>query len=718
MSEFRYNPLLKSWTIVASNRQNRPMMPRGFCPFCPGSGKVPDDYDVLVYDNDFPGMSTNPPDPDKTGSSLYETKEAYGKCEVVLYSPEHRKVLYQLTLEHIRKLVDLWVTRNDKLSSDKKIQFVYIFENKGEEVGVTMPHPHGQIYAFPYIPLKIKTELDNCREYYGAHQKCLICAMNHDEAEFKKRMVYENDDFVAYIPFFTDYPYGIFIVSRIHKASISDLSDHEKNSLAQMLKILSGSFEMLFDRPFPYMMAVHQTPVNNKDYKESEQYYHFHIEFYPPLRAADRIKYNAAAETGAWAPANVLPVEETAKELRLAKLKFLSGFMNQHIRKELIREFVNLFGGKESDVFVFTAPARVNLIGEHIDYNGGMVFPAALNISMLMAIRKRKDSLVVIKDINFPGGIELSLGAPINKSVEHPWLNYPLGVLKVLTDKGYKVESGFEVLFFSEIPSGVGVSSSAAFEVVFAYGLSELFGMGISKKNIALMCQKAENDFVGVQCGIMDQFASALGEKGSAIMLNCDSLDYNYVPLALGDYLLVITNTNKERKLTDSKYNERLSECREGLKEIQKVKDVPNLCALSQDDFDQIKAQLPNATIRKRVKHAVTENIRVKQAVEALGRKDLKGFGKLMEKSHTSLRDDYEVTGFELDTLFELARKFKGCIGTRMTGAGFGGCTISLVHKDRIEEFKDAISGPYSEETGLTPTFYVCDAGDGVKRLD
>ncbi|MGA2141147.1 MAG: galactokinase [Brevinematales bacterium] len=718
MSELRWNPLLRTWNMFAIDRQKRPQMPKDWCPFCPGSGRVPDDYDALKYDNDFPVLSPSPAKVEALDSYIYQREEAQGKCEVILYSPEHRKSLYQLPVEHIRKLIDLWIERIDEISKDRKVQYIFPFENRGEEVGVTMPHPHGQIYGYPFVPLKIKTELDSCREYFEKRNKCLICEMNEEEAEEKKRIVFENSDFIAYIPYFSEYPYGVFIVSKLHKACLNDLDDKEKSSLAQALKVVTGSFDMIFDRPFPYMMAVHQTPVNSRDYKDSENYYHFHIEFYTPLFARDRIKYNASSETGAWASANIVSVTETARQTRTAKLKFLSKGYKTLLRKELIREFTALYGGKEGDVFVFTAPARVNLIGEHIDYNGGLVLPADLDMYMTMAVRKRKDGKVIFRDLNFPETAEANIFEPIVKNKEIQWVNYPIGVLKILTEKGYRIEAGFEVLFFSEIPGGAGMSSSAAFELVFAYGLSEIFQLGISKKNLAVICQKVENEFVGVDCGIMDQFSIALGEKDKAMLLNCETLDYRYIPLALGDYKMVLTNTNKPHKLVNSKYNERQAECKEGLADIKKVMDIENLCRLDSEQFKKVKDSITSPAVRKRVRHVVTENERVKEAAEALEKGDLKAFGKLMEKSHSSLRDDFEVTGIELDTLFEKARKFNGCIGTRMTGGGFGGCTISLVHGDKIDEFKDVVSKGYIEERGVAPSFYICESIEGVKRVD
>ncbi|WP_088188216.1 galactose-1-phosphate uridylyltransferase [Desulfosporosinus sp. FKA] len=320
MTELRYNPLLGDWTMVASNRQNRPNMPKGECPFCPGSGKVPEHYDVLKYDNDFPALMANPPEPDPVAASLFRTQKALGKCEVILYSPNHTTTLPELSLEHIEKLIDLWTERFIALSQEANHQYIMIFENRGEECGVTMPHPHGQIYAYSWIPLKIRTELENCRSYHTAKGSCLICDLNNAELDFKKRVIYENEHFLAYIPFFTDYPYGLFIVSKNHKTALSDFSRGEKRSLAEILKYMTGAMDTLFNRLFPYMMVIHQRPVH--DYAARE-FYHFHIEFYTPLRDAGKLKYYASSEMGAWAPANPQAVEETSEHLRQAFQKYL-----------------------------------------------------------------------------------------------------------------------------------------------------------------------------------------------------------------------------------------------------------------------------------------------------------------------------------------------------------------------------------------------------------
>ncbi len=317
--------MLGTWTMVAPGRQKRPVVASTGCPFCPGSGKVPAAYSVLAYDNDFPTLSTNPEQPSPVGSDLYKVKPAYGKCEVILYSSKHEASLSTIPLGQVRELVDLWVERSKALGALKGIKYVFPFENKGEEVGVTIHHPHGQIYAYPFVPLKVQVELERSRQYRCDTGECLICGMNREEARFQKRLIAENHGFVAYLPFFTDYPYGAFVVPKRHLTYLSDLLPPEQADLAVMLRNLTGAFDLLYQRPFPYMMCIHQGPVNCAEYADAAEYYHFHIEFYPPLRDANKIKYCASSEMGAWAPCNPLSVEDCAANLRKAYDQFLVG---------------------------------------------------------------------------------------------------------------------------------------------------------------------------------------------------------------------------------------------------------------------------------------------------------------------------------------------------------------------------------------------------------
>lgn len=320
MAEMRWNPFTKDWIMIASHRQNRPQMPKDWCPFCPGSGKVPDEFEVYEYDNDFPALSQNPPVPDDVATDLFKTKEAYGKCEVILYSPEHTVTVPELSIPHLTKLVDLWVERFEAISADEKIKYVFIFENRGEAVGVTMPHPHGQIYGYSYIPKKLQLEIESSTEYFEENGKCLFCDILKEEQKVGDRVIFENDSFVVYLPFYCEYPYGVYIQSKAHKQYINQFTEAEKVDLAKAIKETAGMLDCLFDYTFPYMMCMHQAPVNSGNYDDT---YHFHIEFFPPMRAADKMKFNASSETGAWAHCNPTAPEEKAIELRAAHKKFL-----------------------------------------------------------------------------------------------------------------------------------------------------------------------------------------------------------------------------------------------------------------------------------------------------------------------------------------------------------------------------------------------------------
>lgn len=320
MAELRWNPIIKDWVMIASHRQNRPQMPKDWCPFCPGSGKVPEHFTVHKYDNDFPALSQNPPVPDDVETRIYKTKPAYGKCEVILYSPEHTVTLPELPEAHIRELVDLWTERFVELSKDEKIKYVFIFENRGAAVGVTMPHPHGQIYGYSVIPKKIELEMESCSEHFKDNGSCLTCDMMEDEITDGRRIIIENEDFITYLPFFCEYPYGVYISAKRHFQNLTQMNDREKNNLAKILKETSGMLDSLFDYTFPYMMCMYQNPVNSGDCSD---YYHFHIAFYPPMRSKDKIKFNASSETGAWAHCNPTAPEEKAEELREAHKRFL-----------------------------------------------------------------------------------------------------------------------------------------------------------------------------------------------------------------------------------------------------------------------------------------------------------------------------------------------------------------------------------------------------------
>ncbi|MCL2379086.1 MAG: galactokinase [Defluviitaleaceae bacterium] len=417
----------------------------------------------------------------------------------------------------------------------------------------------------------------------------------------------------------------------------------------------------------------------------------------------------------------------------------------------------------------FYAPGRVNLIGEHIDYNGGYVFPCALTMGTYAAISRRDDNLIRLVSGNIEPAVTVNI-EDLSYNPAHSWANNPKGVTKLLADMGHKL-GGYDMYIWGNLPNSAGLSSSASLAVLTALALDTIFGLGVSPVERALLCQRVENEYIGVNCGIMDQFASAMGRKDHAILLNCGNLEYEYVPLELGDYQLVIANSNASRALADTKYNERRAECDRALEILRKVADIKNLCdldsikfmeyskaafgeavvnhgmhwvteSLAPPDLKDIPPPTEEVTAFIRAYHAVSENERVKYAVAMLKRGDLSALGFAMTCSHVSLRDCYEVTGYALDSLALAAWEFDWLggppwdmplpkievpaknvsltakvLGSRMTGAGFGGCTVSIVHKDSVEEFIREVGKRYTELTGLTADFYVAKTDDGAREV-
>ena len=387
------------------------------------------------------------------------------------------------------------------------------------------------------------------------------------------------------------------------------------------------------------------------------------------------------------------------------------------IQEQVLEKFKEVLGA-EGEINVYFAPGRVNMIGEHTDYNGGHVFPAALTIGTYGVARKREDDKLRFYSMNFEklGVLESSV-FDLKPEKEADWTNYPKGVMWAFGEKGMKVETGMDLLLFGNIPNGSGLSSSASVEVLTGFILSDMFGFNVTNQDLALIGQYSENKFNGVNCGIMDQFAIAMGKESHAIFLDTATLEYEYAPIKLENAKIVISCSNKKRGLGDSKYNERRSECETALAELQKVVDVKSLGELTEETFEAHKDAIKDEVRKKRAKHAVYENQRTIKAVEALKNNDVKLFGQLMNASHVSLRDDYEVTGIELDTLVEEAWKVDGVIGARMTGAGFGGCTVAIVEERAIDDFIEKVGKAYEEKIGYAADFYVVELGDGPRKL-
>ncbi len=387
--------------------------------------------------------------------------------------------------------------------------------------------------------------------------------------------------------------------------------------------------------------------------------------------------------------------------------------IDQEMKKAVLEGFEKTYGDKEG-VKAYFAPGRVNLIGEHTDYNGGHVFPCALTIGTYGAAKKRNDNKMRFYSMNFTNSkvYETSL-EDLTPSDEAGWTNYPKGVVWAFEKRGFKLETGFDMVIYGNIPNGSGLSSSASLEVLTGFILRDLYGFDVTNQDLALIGQYSENNYNGCNCGIMDQFAVAMGKEDNAIFLDTADLSFEYAPIKLDGAKIVIANTNKKHKLTDSQYNARRSSCEKALEELQKVVDIKGLGDLSIEEFEQHKDAIADEDRRTKAKHAVYENQRAIEAVSALKAGDLNRFGELMNASHVSLRDDYDVTGVELDTLAEEAWKIPGVIGSRMTGGGFGGCTVSIVKDEAIDEFKEKVGAAYLKKIGYEATFYIVEIGSG-----
>jgi len=379
----------------------------------------------------------------------------------------------------------------------------------------------------------------------------------------------------------------------------------------------------------------------------------------------------------------------------------------------LLQKFNEIYGQQAGHIYF--SPGRVNLIGEHIDYNGGLVMPCAITLGTYLVLKVNNNGVFRFRSLNFDDSLDIELQSSYEKKGKS-WTNYPIGVIDQFVNGG-KALQGLDMLFYGNIPIGSGLSSSAAIEIVTAFALNDLFNCGYSKLQLVKMCKAVENDFIGLNSGIMDQFAVAFGEKDKALLLNCDTLDYKPVNINLGDFVLAIINTNKPRKLAESKYNERVEECANALKALQQELDINYLCDIDTKTFNQYQHLITNEVVKKRAQHVIEENDRVRHAATALDNNDILEFGRLMYASHNSLQYLYEVSGVELDTVVDYCKTNERVAGARMTGAGFGGCAIALVKADHFEDFSKNMIEYYTGKIGYAPSAYRSLIGDGVGEL-
>ena len=389
------------------------------------------------------------------------------------------------------------------------------------------------------------------------------------------------------------------------------------------------------------------------------------------------------------------------------------------MKQQVIDKFLDIYGGPEQGIKVYFAPGRVNLIGEHTDYNGGHVFPCAITIGTYAAARKRPDGMFRFYSLNYPeaGVLEVPM-EKLEYRQEDGWANYSKGVIDTFRKKNYPVRRGLDLFYYGEIPKGLGLGSSASLEVVTGLILRDMMEYtDVSMVDVSLFAQLTENEYIGNRCGIMDPFTSAMGKKGNALLLDTSDLSYIYVPLKLSHERIIITNSRKERVDVQAEYEKRRAECETALRELQQVISIRSLGELTAEVFENVQEMIKDPVRIRRARHAVTENQRTIQAAEALEKGDIREFGQLMNASHLSLKEDYEVSCKELDILVEEAWNIDGVLGSRMMGAGFGGCTVSIVEENAVNEFITKVGENYKERTGLTPEFYVVVTGNGASVL-
>jgi UDPglucose--hexose-1-phosphate uridylyltransferase len=730
----RFNPLTGDWILVSPQRTQRPWQGRReeitaaaqpydpACYLCPGNERAggvrnPDYKSTFVFTNDFSALTPDIPQlrDEGSGRGLLLSESERGTCKVICFSPRHDLTLARMALPEIVRVVDIWVEEFEHLGALPFINYVQIFENRGEMMGCSNPHPHGQIWASETIPNEPRKEQDSQEAYLQKHGTCLLCDYLRLEEKSGARVVIENDHFVVIVPFWALWPYEVLLLSKTHIADLKVLDTAQRESLADILKRLTTRYDNLFKTSFPYSMGFHQAPTDGQDHPE----WHWHAHFYPPLLRSATVKKFMVGYEMLGSPQRDITPEAAAETLRdLPETHYLD--IAQGISPvwncdrlmdspELAQGFFDLYGTEPA---IFSAPGRVNLIGEHTDYNDGFVMPCAIGLKARVAISPRPDDKLVLRSQQFPKQFEFDLVSLPCKKVGD-WCDYILGIAVALRRAGHRLR-GANLLVESDIPIGAGLSSSAAIEVAAALALINLNGIDLSLTQIAQLCQRTENEFIGARVGIMDQLVSCHGKRGHALFLDCRSLQFELLPIPK-HARMVICNTMVKHEHASGEYNRRREECEEGVRLLSR--NFPEIRALRDISIEQLKQytqDLP-AKIFNRCHHVIEENDRVRAAAERLRAADLQGLGKLMRESHVSLRDLYEVSCRELDIMVEAAEGLSGYYGGRMTGGGFGGSTVNLVDSSTAAAFVDRISARYRQATGVAPKIHICSAADGAR---
>ncbi len=766
--EMRRDPLTGDWVPLAAHRMNRTFLPAAdSCPLCPArpgsaysDGEVPDtDYDVVVFENRFPSLQRVPGVPDAVveDAPLQHHAPAAGRCEVVCFSSDHRTSFGALPPQRVRTIIDAWADRTAALGAEPGVEQVFCFENRGQEIGVTLHHPHGQIYGYPYVTPRTRTLLDQAREHHRRTGRSLLRDVLESELADGRRVVLETEHWVAYVPYAARWPVEVHLAPRRDVPDLPALTDAERDDLAtaylELLRRLDRFFETADGEPIPlpYIAAWHQAPAREgrsvaDGGTDDVTLARLHLQVFSVLRALGKLKYLAGSESGmgAWI-SDTTPERIAARLQELAPTSAARGWVpaladdDGAARARAV--LAEAFGADEpgEEVRVWAAPGRVNLIGEHTDYNAGLCLPVALPHRTYVALRPRTDSLVRLASAQAPGETWTARLEDVGPGEVAGWGSYVAGVAWALREhlvaQGADPAAvpGFDAAVDSSVPFGAGLSSSAALECAVAVALDDVAGLGLAATDagravLATASVRAENEIAGAPTGGMDQSAALRAQAGHALLLDCrPGLDpvesATQVPFDLdaAGLALLVVDTRAEHQLVDGQYAQRRATCEDAARTlgIGSLRELADAVDASDDPAAALARALdalPDDVARRRVRHVVTEIGRVRALVALLreGRPD--AVGPLMNASHASLRDDYEVSSVELDVAVDAAR-VAGALGARMTGGGFGGSAIALVRADQVETVADAVRAAFEREGLGAPGFLLATPSAPAERV-
>lgn len=766
--EMRRDPLTGDWVPLAAHRMNRTFLPAAdSCPLCPArpgsaysDGEVPDtDYDVVVFENRFPSLQRVPGVPDVVveDAPLQHHAPAAGRCEVVCFSSDHRTSFGALPPQRVRTIIDAWADRTAALGAEPGVEQVFCFENRGQEIGVTLHHPHGQIYGYPYVTPRTRTLLDQAREHHRRTGRSLLRDVLESELADGRRVVLETEHWVAYVPYAARWPVEVHLAPRRDVPDLPALTDAERDDLAtaylELLRRLDRFFETADGEPIPmpYIAAWHQAPAREgrsvaDGGTDVVTLARLHLQVFSVLRAPGKLKYLAGSESGmgAWI-SDTTPEHIAARLQELAPTSAARGWVpalsddDGAARARAV--LAETFGADEpgEEVHVWAAPGRVNLIGEHTDYNAGLCLPVALPHRTYVALRPRPDSLVRVASAQAPGETWTARLEEVGPGEVAGWGSYVAGVAWALRERlvaqgaDPAAVPGFDAAVDSSVPFGAGLSSSAALECAVAVALDDVAGLGLAATDagravLATASVRAENEIAGAPTGGMDQSAALRAQAGHALLLDCrPGLDpvesASQVPFDLdaAGLALLVVDTRAEHRLVDGQYALRRATCEDAARTLRigSLRELADAVDASDDPAAALARALdalPDDVARRRVRHVVTEIGRVRELVALLraGRPD--AVGPLMNASHASLRDDYEVSSVELDVAVDAAR-VAGALGARMTGGGFGGSAIALVRADQVEAVADAVRAAFEREGLGAPGFLLATPSAPAERV-